>query len=263
MTKSDTLHFDETGMRCEKRLHWVHVVSSLKATLYTIHAKRGREAMEEAGILSTFQGTAVHDHWFPYFAFNRPVHGLCNVHHLRELKFVYEQEGEGWAKQMYDLLIRAKNMVEEHLLSGSLPRAILLRIKQEYRQIVKDGFWYHALLPPLPTRRRGRQKQRDGKNLLDRFRDKMDCVLRFAHDFSVPFTNNLGEQDIRMVKLKQKISGCFRALTGGEIFCRVRSYLSTSRKQGWNIWDALTEAITDRPRLLFGEKMAIGQRCNA
>ena len=247
---AQVLHFDETGMRCEKKLRWVHVASSQLATLYTIHAKRGQEAMDEAGVLPRFQGVGIHDHWFPYFAYEQITHGLCNAHHLRELTFIHEQEKEDWAKRMKDLLIFAKNEVERHLEQGELPQEVLLRIEESYGQIVAEGFEYHSLLLPLPKGKRGRQKQRDGKNLLDRLKEKRGCVLRFMYDFSVNFTNNLGEQDIRMVKLKQKISGCFRILKGGQIFCRIRSYISTARKQGWNIWDALAEAVRGCPRLL-------------
>jgi len=244
------LHFDETGMRCEKKLRWVHVVSSQLATLYTIHAKRGQEAMNEAGILPRFQGVGIHDHWFPYFAYQQITHGLCNAHHLRELTFIHEQEKEDWAKRMKDLLVFAKNEVKRHLGQGELPQGILLQIEETYGRILAEGFEYHALLPSLPKSKRGKQKQRDGKNLLDRLKEKRSCVLRFMYDFSVDFTNNLAEQDIRMTKLKQKISGCFRILRGGQIFCRIRSYISTARKQSWNIWDALADAIRGCPRLL-------------
>lgn len=244
------LHFDETGMRCEKKLHWVHVASSQTATLYTIHAKRGQEAMNAADILPKYHGTAVHDHRFPYFTYNLMKHGLCNAHHLRELIFVHEQEKEAWAKRMHDLLILANKEVETHAELGVLSPENLLQIEQSYEQILSEGFAYHASLPPLPTGKRGKQKQRDGKNLLDRLIEKRDCVLRFIHDFSVPFTNNQGERDLRMVKLKQKIGGCFRVFRGGEMFCRIRSYISTARKQEWNIWDALADAIRGSPRLL-------------
>lgn len=253
------LHFDETGMRCEKKLHWVHVASSEMATLYTIHAKRGQEAMEAAGILPRYQGIAVHDHWFPYFCFQQLTHGLCNAHHLRELVFVHEQEGEEWAKRMFELLIETNKEVEKHAAQGVLCPETLMQIEQSYQQILIEGFAYHALLPPLPTGKRGKQKQRDGKNLLDRLNEKRDCVLRFARDFSVPFTNNQGERDIRMVKLKQKIAGCFRAFNGGQIFCRIRSYISTARKQGWNIWGALADAVRGSPRLLANDQPAIAQ----
>lgn len=247
---SQVLHFDETGMRCEKKLHWIHVASSQRATFYMMHAKRGQEAMKEAGILSHFQGTAVHDHWFPYFAYSQVKHGLCNAHHLRELIFIYEQKKENWAQRMHDLLIQANREVEKHIEWGALPPDVLLQIEQTYSQVLIEGFEYHATLPSLPTGKRGKPKQRDGKNLLDRLKEKRDCVLRFIYDFSVPFTNNQGERDIRMVKLKQKIAGSFRAFHSGEVFCRIRSYISTARKQSWNIWDSLADAIRGSPRLL-------------
>jgi transposase len=253
------LHFDETGMRCEKKLHWIHVASSEMATFYMMHTKRGQEAIDAAGILPHFQGTAVHDHWFPYFAYNQVKHGLCNAHHLRELTFIYEQQKENWAQRMYDLLIQANQEVEKFIECRMLPPEVLLQMEQTYSQILIEGFAYHASLPPLPTGKRGKQKQRDGKNLLDRLKEKRDCVLRFIHDFSVPFTNNQGERDIRMVKLKQKIGGSFRAFHGGEIFCRVRSYISTACKQGWNIWDSLADAIRGSPRLLETNQCVILQ----
>jgi transposase len=253
------LHFDETGMRCEKKLHWVHVASSQMATFYTIHKKRGQEAMDAADILSRFQGYAIHDHWFPYFAYAQVKHGLCNAHHLRELIFVHEQEKEEWAKQMHDLLIFANKEVEKNTGQGMLSPELTLQIEQSYQQILTVGFAYHTLLPPLATGKRGKQKQRAGKNLLDRLNEKRDCVLRFIHDVSIPFTNNQGERDIRMIKLKQKISGCFRVFKGGKIFCRIRSYISTARKQGWNIWDALADAIRGSPRLLTSHEETLPQ----
>lgn len=244
------LHFDETGMRCEKKLKWVHVAASEAATLYMIHPKRGQEAMDEMGVLSQFHGIAVHDHWFPYFSYNQVTHSLCNAHHLREFTFVHEQEKEEWAKKMKDLLLTVHSRVEESQQQGCLSEEELLLYEREYSRIIDEGIAYHALLPPLPKGKRGKQKQRDGKNLLDRLIKQRECVLLFMHDFSAPFTNNLGERGMRMVKLKQKIGGCFRTLAGGQTFCRIRGYLSTAYKQGWNIWDALADAIRGHPRLL-------------
>ena len=244
------LHFDETGMRCEKKLQWVHIAASESAALYIIHSKRGLEAMDEMGILPQFHGSAIHDHWFPYFSYQQVTHGLCNAHHLREFTFVYEQEKEEWAKHMKTLLLKANNRVEKFRQQGFLPQEELLELEQEYTRIITEGIAYHAQLPPLPKGKRGKRKQRDGKNLLDRLVKKQACVLLFMYDFSAPFTNNLGEQGIRMVKLKQKIGGCFRTLRGGQIFCRIRSYLATARKQGWDIWDALADAIRGTPWLL-------------
>lgn len=244
------LHFDETGMRCEKKLCWIHVASSETGTFYGIHAKRGQKAINEFNILPKFYGTACHDHWFPYFAYTQVKHGLCNAHHLRELTYIHEQEKEEWGKEMKDLLLYAKKEVEVHIDFGVLPSDVKLNIEQEYAKILMKAFKYHEQLPALPKSKRGKQKQRAGKNLLDRFKEKQDCVLRFMYDFSVPFTNNLGEQAIRMHKVKQKISGCFRTYEGGKIFCRIRSYIATARKQGWSIWDSLVEAIRGSPKLI-------------
>ena len=252
---SSVLHFDESGIRCEKKLRGVHVAASQLATLYIIHPKRGQEAMEEANILPHFDGIAVHDHWFPYFSFEQVKHVLCNAHHLRELTFIYEQKKEEWAKCMYDLLINTNNEVKKYISQGSLPSNVLLKTEQNYQQILENGFAYHDSLSKLPQSKRGKQKQREGKNLLDRLQKKRDCILRFAHDFSVPFTNNQGEQDIRMVKLKQKISGCFRKISGGQIFCRIRSYISTARKQRWNICESLANAIRGSPNLLINKQL--------
>ena len=151
---------------------------------------------------------------------------------------------------MKDLLCFVHNEVVRHWGEGVLPKEKLVQIELQYTQIITEGIEYHTRLPLLPKGKRGRQKQRDGKNLLDRLSEERACVLRFMSDFSVPFTNNQGEQDIRMAKLKQKIGGCFRAFAGGQLFCRVRSYISTARKHGWNIWEALTDALRGYPRLL-------------
>lgn len=243
------LHFDETGMRCEKKLHWVHAAASQFATFYTIHKKRGEEAMNDAGILPHFSGFAVHDHWQPYFSF-KALHVLCNSHHLRELAFIEEQEKEEWAKKMKELLIFAKEEVENYRESGTMPVKAVRRIEKRYGEIIDEGLLYHLQSPPLIQSKRGKRKQRAGKNLLDRLKGKQAAVLWFVYCFAVPFTNNQAEQDIRMMKLKQKISGCFRTFFGGQIFCRIRSYISTARKQGCNIWNALTEAVQGNPRLL-------------
>lgn len=144
---------------------------------------------------------------------------------------------------MFDLLIRANKEVDKYFNDAALPPEILLELEQAYGKNLEAGFAYHESLTPLPKGKRGRVKQRDGKNLLDRLKEKRDCVLRFMHDFSVPFTNNQGERDIRMVKLKQKIARTFRAFHSSQIFCRTRSYISTARKQGWNVWDSLADAI--------------------
>ncbi len=141
-------------------------------------------------------------------------------------------------------------MVEDHVVQGHLSKEQVSALEMEYATIIIKGMNYHSSLPPLQNKKKGRRKQRVGKNLLDRLAEYYKCVLRFIYDFFVPFTNNQGELDIKMVKLKQKVSGCFRTLKGGEFFCRIRSYISTARKQSWGVWDALVEALKESARLL-------------
>jgi transposase len=238
------LHLDETGMRCSKKLHWIHVASSNTATFYGIHQRRGQEAMNEFDILAQFRGTAIHDHWAPYFSFAQIKHGLCNAHHLRELTYIHEQEKEDWALKMKTLLLHAKKLVEA-ADGNRLCSETISRIETDYAKVVVEGLRQHANLLEGTS-----GKNRPGANILVRFTNKIDDTLAFIRDPHVPFTNNQAEQDVRMVKVRQKISGCFRTLEGGAIFCRIRSYISTARKQGWGIWDALTEALRGSPRLL-------------
>lgn len=241
------LHLDETGVRCEKKLHWIHVVSSKSATFFGIHKKRGGEAIEDHDILPKFKGSVVHDHWHPYFAYSQVKHGLCNVHHLRELKYVYEQEKAAWAEEMGQVLLRAKKIAEKARFEGkeSVTPDDLTLIEGEYTNLLlKIGLNYLDLLHEGPQE--GISKQ--GFNLFRRLLNKMDMVLAFFRDLRIPFSNNLAEQDLRMEKVKQKISGCFRSFSGGEISCRIRSYISTARKQGWNIIDSLAEAIRGSPQ---------------
>jgi transposase len=236
------LHLDETGLRCAKKLYWVHVTSSIAATFYGIHRRRGQEAMKDFDILPHFQGRAIHDHWMPYFSFEHIKHGLCNAHHLRELNYIHEQEKEEWALKMKKCLLEAKRLVEK---TGQLSSEATQNIEIEYAKIVVEGLRHHG----IPEKQLS-GKKKTGANLLMRLVNQKEATLAFAYDPQVPFTNNQAEQDIRMVKVRQKISGCLRTLEGGAIFCRIRSYISTSRKQGWNVWDAIAEAISGKPRLL-------------
>ena len=171
---------------------------------------------------------------------------------IRELTFVHEERKEDWAKKMKDLLHTAWQKVQAFQAQGPpLLKQDVQAIELEYADIIREGLEYHNGLTPLPRGKRGKRKQRDGKNLLDRLHEMRECVLRFLYDLGVPFTNNQGEQDIRMMKLKQKISGCFRSFTGGQYFCRIRSYLSTARKQNWAILDAIATAFRGQPRVDF------------
>jgi transposase len=181
---------------------------------------------------------------WPYFNFTGCAHALCNAHHLRELTYTVEVLRESWAQGMKDLLKAIHANVErakEHE-KESLSPYLRRKFREAYDRLLLEGEQYHnleELVHPLPQVGKGRKKQRPGKNLLDRLRNHRKETLAFMHDFRVPFTNNQAERDIRMCKLKQKISGCFRSLAGAKAFCRIRSYLSTARKQGLSALEAL------------------------
>lgn len=245
------LHVDETGVRCNKKLHWIHVTSSETATFFGLHTKRGSEAIDDIGMLPLYRGSIVHDHWCCYFSYQQVRHGLCNVHHLRELKFVYEEEKSLWAKEMTNLLLKGKEMADKARAIGKeaiIPEDIAL-IEQEYVQVILTAS--HVYLGASKAEQPPDNAGKAGFNLLRRLLKKKDEVLYFMHNLAIPFSNNLAEQDLRMEKVKQKISGCFRTFSGGIISCRVRSYISTARKQGWNIIEALTEAVAGSPRLIL------------
>jgi len=233
--KSALAHFDETGMRVEKSLHWLHSHSTSLLTYFAVSCFRGAKAMLEIGILPKFRGKAIHDAWAPYYSFEDCIHFLCNAHHLRELTFVFEQHCEKWAGRMHELLLEIHRVVFEHKQEGkeTLSRYFVDKFEAEYQQIITAGKKLHTHRgEPKQTGKRGRKKQHKGKNLLDRLDNNRDQVLGFMRDFSIPFTNNLAEGDIRMQKVKQKISGCFRTRTGANVFAHLRSYISTARKQG-------------------------------
>jgi len=241
-------HLDETGFRIAAKTQWLHTVSSTAATCYVTSEKRGDiPTFLQDG--STFlqdgkAGVIVHDHFKPYYKrFDGLDHALCNAHHLRELKALMEHDKEPWAFEMYECLLAMNAVVRqanEKTMSG-LPPPLLERFHALYDCLVDMGLRFHRALAPLAKHKRGgRTKRRPGHNLLRRLRDFKSDVLRFAKDFSVPFTNNLAEQDIRMMKLRMKISGGFRSTKGAHVFATVRSVISTARKQRWNILDTLS-----------------------
>lgn len=236
-------HFDESGLRVEKKLHWLHVASTEQLTHYEVHPKRGKEAMDAIEILPEFQGRAIHDHWKPYFNYGC-AHSLCNAHHLRELTYHHEHYEQAWCAKMKVFLLEAKSAVEQQKAEGkkAFSPEVLLGYQKKYHTILQAGL---ADIPNLPDegKKRGKEKQHPSKNLWNRLSTFHFETLAFLYDFTVPFTNNLGEQDIRMNKVKQKVSGCFRSLTGAKLFCRARSYISTVKKQGLNVREALTRVF--------------------
>ncbi len=231
-------HLDETGLRIAGRLQWLHVASTLLLTFYRASSKRG-------SVLAGVLGIVVHDFWRPYFTMRGVTHALCNAHHLRELKALSEIEKEPWALAMLRCLrhaCHAANLARER--NEPLKPAFLDWLSAHYDRILAQGFAFHEGQPPLAMsqrKHRGRTRRRAGHNLLLRLRGHKEDALRFLTNASVPFTNNQAERDIRMMKLKQKISGCFRTQTGANTFATIRTVLSTARKQGWNILDTLIQ----------------------
>ena len=211
------------------------------------------------GILPTFRGTLVHDHWKPYYLYDC-THALCNAHHLRELTFAFEEDGQRWAEKMRQLLLAMNEAVKS---SGqALSRAEAKPWRQRYRQLLNAA----DRECPAPTAgkgppRRGRIKRSKSRNLLERLRDYEDDVLRFLENSDVPFTNNQGERDIRMTKVQQKISGCFRSLDGAKIFCRIRSYISTCRKNGVGVGEALEHLFCGKWPEFIQVKMDDAVKC--
>jgi transposase len=230
LATSDLAHADETGINIGGKGHWLHCVSNNDWTFYHPHEKRGLDAMNDMGILPEFKGILCHDHWKPYYKIDC-THALCNAHHLRELTRAFEQDGQKWAQELSNLLVTINNKVID--AGGALDAFNARKYRLKYREILKNG----EIECPEPVRpkkkgKRGRIKKSKSRNLLERLRDYENDTLRFMENTLLPFSNNLGENDIRMTKVQQKISGCFRSMDGAKIFCLVRSYLSTCRKQG-------------------------------
>jgi transposase len=249
ISQAAVAHFDETGSRVEGRLWWTHTASTAAATCYGIHRKRGREATDEIGILPAFMGRAIHDFWKAYFGYDS-LHGLCNAHHLRELIFVHEQHGQDWAERMIDCLIDIKDAVDAAGETTDRLAAEKVRVfETRYRHILDEGYAQNPLpaQPRAAKKKRGRRKKTKPRNLLERLDEHRDQALAFMYDFNVPFDNNQAERDLRMMKVQQKISGMFRTEDGAEAFCRIRSYISTARKNGVGAMDAMTRLFNGNP----------------
>ena len=247
--QASVAHFDETGSRVEAKLWWLHSASTENATYYGIHRKRGSEAIDDIGILPDFTGRAIHDFWKPYFGYSC-LHGLCNAHHLRELIFVHEQHQQEWADHMIACLLDIKDAVgQAKPTRDHLAEKQIQAFEARYQQILDEGYAQNPLqpLPPNAKKKRGRRKKSKPRNLLERLDEHRKEALAFMYDFAVPFDNNQAERDIRMMKVQQKISGMFRTEEGAKAFCRIRSYISTARKNAVGAMDALTRLFNGNP----------------
>ncbi len=239
---AEVVHYDETGFYQQGQRLWLHNASTAQATYYFPHAKRGEAAMTEAGILPHFTGIAVHDHWESYQHYTQCRHAFCNVHHLRELTHAEEGEHQPWAGKMKALLRHIKTSVDSARQQGH--KALTLKKQQSYTKRYRSILQQAQATYPTPQRapgQKGRLKQPKSKNLLDRLLLYEQETLLFMRDFQVPFSNNQAERDLRMVKVQQKISGCFRSVQGTQAFCRIRGFISTLKKRRQNVLNALTQ----------------------
>jgi transposase len=247
LAASNLAHADETGINIGGKGHWLHCLSNESWTLYHPHQKRGKDALHEMGVLPRFKGILCHDHWKPYYKFDC-THALCNAHHIRELTRAWEQDGQQWAKKLKSLLETINRKVND--AGGALNAKESEKYRRKYKKIIKQGeIECPEPIQPKKKGKRGRIKRSKSRNLLERLRDFEKDTLRFMDNEHVPFSNNLGENDIRMTKVQQKISGSFRSMDGAQIFCRTRSYLSTCRKRGVKSSEALD--------LLFNGKLPV------
>jgi transposase len=234
------LNVDETGINVDGKKAWLHVTANDKWTYFFPHEKRGTIAMNDIGILPNFKGTLCHDHWKPYYTYHC-LHSLCNAHHIRELQRAFEQDKQQWAFDMKTLLLEINNETKKG--GHKLEKGAAEKYYERYNAIIAAG----EIECPLPLvspavnckKKRGKIKKPKSRNLLERLSNFVNDVLRFMEDVDVPFTNNLAENNLRMTKVQQKISGCFRSMEGAYIFCRIRSYISTCRKHGIPVPEAL------------------------
>jgi transposase len=248
LARAEVVNFDETGMYVAGKRRWLHSASTPQLTHYACHDQRGATATKAIGILPAFGGRAIHDGFRSYWQYDC-AHGLCNAHHLRELIFAHEQGQRTWAGQMQALLVAIKRAVDSAKAQAqtALAPPQMAAYEQRYVAIVQAGLEEEHHDPSPPSGQRGRKKQHKSKNLLDRLAQYQTETLAFMKDFAVPFDNNLAERDLRMMKVKQKVSGCFRTTPGAQAFCRIRSYLSTMKKQGHNVITALQSVFLGTP----------------
>ena len=242
LLQSRIVHFDETGIRVNRERQWLHTMSTKDINLQVVHTKRGKEAMNEIGVLPQFSGIAVHDGWASYFGYKQSKHILCNAHLLRDLQGIFEQTGEKWAENMKKLLCDAKQLKEQQ--EGKLSLWDLLEIEQAYEAILQDGATCHPPQPEKSTSQK-RSKQSPSQNLWNRFVRNKDAILGFLTHADIPFDNNEAERDIRMAKVKQKVSGTFRTEEGARIFCLTRSLIQTAQKQGKPVFHTIEQLIRE------------------
>jgi len=250
ITASGVVHFDETGLYTEQKRWWLHVASTEDLTYYGCHPKRGKAATDDIDILPNFNGVAIHDGWDTYFRY-KCGHGLCNAHHLRELKGIEECCKQKWASDMASLLVEIKEFVDKRrIVADRLEEHEIDGFKDRYDKIIARGLTKNPVKKRDGPKKRGRIKQSKATNLLCRLKEHWREALLFMYDFDVPFDNSQAERDIRMAKVQQKISGTFRSADGAKTFCRIRGYISTARKNSLSVIDAIQAAFEGDPFIM-------------
>ena len=234
LTKDKLVNCDETSMSVNGTKQWLHTVGTENLAHYALHEKRGKEATKDIGILPEFKGIMVHDHWKSYFSYENNEHALCNAHHLRELRFINENHNMKWAATMSALLIKINEHKGKYIEKGnsSFSNWLVKKYDIEYNNILDKA-----------RKEQSRRGTLDSHNLIKRLTNYKTEVLLFMNNFIVPFTNNLSEQDLRMAKVKQKISGCFRNVASGDSFCKIRSMLISAKKNQKNIFNTIQKAF--------------------
>lgn len=247
---AEVAHFDETGIRVEGLLQWLHSASTDRLTLLGTHGRRGSAATNDLGVLPEFSGVAIHDGFSSYRQYPNATHGLCNAHHIRELVAVTDRDAsQTWAPELIELLREANRAAHQARDQGKtrLEPTFLEQLRTRYGDLIATG--WAANPPPAPTGKRGRPKLGKTANLLRRLDEHREDVLGFAENLAVGFTNNQAERDLRMAKLQMKISGCWRTTEGATTFAGLRSYVSTVRKNGADLLEAITGLLSGKPWL--------------
>ena len=249
--KAPAINVDETSLRVDKKNHWLHVYSAGDITLKFLHRKRGKAAIEAIDIIPRYGGKIIHDCWASYLSYLHCGHGLCGSHLLRELTFIFEANGYAWARNMKRLLqetcIKVSKSEEKKLTDKDL-----VNLQKRYRNILTRGAKELPVIPPKPSGKRGKLAKSDAHNLLERLQTHEASVLLFAKDPHVSFTNNRAERDLRMAKVKQKVSGCFRTEVYAKAYCRISSYLQTMANKGYNPLIAIQMALAGESNLVGG-----------
>ncbi len=242
LLKVPAMNIDETSLRVENKNQWIHVYSGGDITLKFLHPKRGTEAIEEINILPRYNGVSIHDCWASYLTYNHLDHGLCGSHLVRELTYIVESNGYNWASNIKGLLLETCKKVSKRK-SKKLSQKEYVNLQKRYRNIITRGEKELPAIPSKPNGKRGRMAKSDAHNLWERLRDHEPSVLLFSKKAEVPFTNNRAERDLRMSKVKQKVSGCFRKELYAKAYCRISSYLQTMATKGYNPLIAIQMAL--------------------